>query len=308
VAAKVLTERALPPSEYSPAIWAELEDVVLGALAQDPDDRYPDMRSFAAALRRAVLQRGASTALVPLEPVAEPIAETSRPRHFTTRRLSEVDTALVPVVGAPGALVRVRGAATAGTVKRTRWRVIMPVAGLLSAAVLVLICAFSALAFTGNLSSVLRAVDAGYDMPSAGAGLPQLGSGSGPYGQDPTVTAGATATVAKRGWPWPVSSPTAIPTPTPAGKLQLLARDQSLNPCKRNGKDNAFTILYTGLQSTVTYTATASDSKVTLWPTSGTLQSGATSTVYASTSSASPGHITVTISSLSLSSTISYHC
>jgi hypothetical protein len=57
VAALVLTAPVVPPSVHNPAIWPELEQVVMKALAKDAADRFPDARSFAMALRRAVLQR-----------------------------------------------------------------------------------------------------------------------------------------------------------------------------------------------------------------------------------------------------------
>jgi hypothetical protein len=54
VAALVLTQPTLPPSQHNPAIWPELEAVVLRALAPEAADRYPDMRTFATALHLAV--------------------------------------------------------------------------------------------------------------------------------------------------------------------------------------------------------------------------------------------------------------
>ena len=63
VASLVLGGQFMPPSERNPLIWPALEHVVLRAMAADPDDRYPDMRTFALALREAVLHReGQATA------------------------------------------------------------------------------------------------------------------------------------------------------------------------------------------------------------------------------------------------------
>lgn len=53
VAALVLTEQVIPPSERNPEISPELEQVVMTALAKVPTQRYPDMRSFALALNAA---------------------------------------------------------------------------------------------------------------------------------------------------------------------------------------------------------------------------------------------------------------
>ena len=62
VAALVLTAPIVSPSERNPAVWPALDDVALTALAADADARYPDMRRFAMALRRAVLGKDASIA------------------------------------------------------------------------------------------------------------------------------------------------------------------------------------------------------------------------------------------------------
>lgn len=57
VAALVLTAPLQPPSQRNPAIWPQLDRVVQTALAKDAKDRYSDTRSFALALRKAVLER-----------------------------------------------------------------------------------------------------------------------------------------------------------------------------------------------------------------------------------------------------------
>jgi len=66
VAALVLTEPLMPPSARSPRIWPELEQVMLTALAREPDDRYPDARTFAMALRASVLHHGERAFTAPL--------------------------------------------------------------------------------------------------------------------------------------------------------------------------------------------------------------------------------------------------
>jgi serine/threonine-protein kinase len=64
VAALVRAARFDPPSARNPLIWPELDAVVLRAMASDPDARYQDTRSFALALRDAVMNHrgGAVTA------------------------------------------------------------------------------------------------------------------------------------------------------------------------------------------------------------------------------------------------------
>jgi len=71
VAALALTQPILPPSMHNPRVWPELERVVLLALATDPSARYQDMRSFAIALRQAVLSRATSG---PLPSTTGPLA------------------------------------------------------------------------------------------------------------------------------------------------------------------------------------------------------------------------------------------
>ncbi len=59
VAALVLTAPLMPPSERNSEIGPELEQVMLTALARDADDRYGDARSFAIALRQAMVAQNA---------------------------------------------------------------------------------------------------------------------------------------------------------------------------------------------------------------------------------------------------------
>ncbi len=57
VAARALTEAPLSPAKYNPALWPALANVILGAVASNPDQRYPDMSRLVEALRRAVVTR-----------------------------------------------------------------------------------------------------------------------------------------------------------------------------------------------------------------------------------------------------------
>jgi hypothetical protein len=97
VAARVLNDRVLPPSEYNPAIWPALEDVVLGALARDADDRYPDTRSFARALDRAVARhtpRGAGAVSGPVGSGAPtPLARSLSKKRLSGGHTGELDEA-----------------------------------------------------------------------------------------------------------------------------------------------------------------------------------------------------------------------
>jgi hypothetical protein len=57
VATLVLTAPLTPPAVRNPQIWPALEQAILTALAQRPEDRYQDAASLAAALREALSWR-----------------------------------------------------------------------------------------------------------------------------------------------------------------------------------------------------------------------------------------------------------
>jgi serine/threonine-protein kinase len=56
VAALVLTAPLMPPSKHNPNISRKLEATVMRALARQPEDRFPDARSFAEALAAAIAE------------------------------------------------------------------------------------------------------------------------------------------------------------------------------------------------------------------------------------------------------------
>jgi len=106
VVARVLTEAPVPPTSYNPTIWSELADVVLVAVASDPERRYPNMASLAEALRQAVLAKGAG-------PVAALPAR------------SPASTRLVPAAAGTSGHADIMPLATAGDVvvsTRRNWR------------------------------------------------------------------------------------------------------------------------------------------------------------------------------------------
>jgi serine/threonine protein kinase len=53
VATAVLRDEARPPSYYNHTLSGAVENVILMAMAKDPERRYPDMKAFALALRNA---------------------------------------------------------------------------------------------------------------------------------------------------------------------------------------------------------------------------------------------------------------
>jgi len=63
---QVIAGQVQPPSRFNPDVPEAMDRVVVRALAPNPDDRYPDINSFAAAL--------GSVSLVPAQP--EPVSTT----------------------------------------------------------------------------------------------------------------------------------------------------------------------------------------------------------------------------------------
>jgi serine/threonine protein kinase len=96
IAIKTLTERAIPPSALNPAIWPELEEVILGALSSDPQYRYPTMHSFASALHRAVLARTSQMGSSSIHP--SPGDRPSPRRHLADANTAAM-SALAPTIG-----------------------------------------------------------------------------------------------------------------------------------------------------------------------------------------------------------------
>jgi serine/threonine-protein kinase len=121
VAALVLTAPLMPPSAHTAEIWPELEAVVVTALASAPENRFPDMRSFALALRTALHKRpehqqGMAKLTVPaLQPLEErePGAGLRIAASVPVGRVPAVVPAVVPVAGARSSAYG--GAAAAGS-------------------------------------------------------------------------------------------------------------------------------------------------------------------------------------------------
>jgi len=79
IALKQVSEQALPPSAFNPAVTPELEGVVLQALAKDPVQRFADADAFIVALERAG-------------------------QHIEEQSPEQLTTAFVPVVAPNGTL------------------------------------------------------------------------------------------------------------------------------------------------------------------------------------------------------------
>ncbi len=199
VASLVLGGVITPPSERNPLIWPALEHVVLRAMSMEPDDRYPDMRTFALALREAVLHREGEA---------------------TVRRMTNVlrpDTGTMPLGAGVSTPRSTLGLAARTDAMRPTWRlgvregaprsgrsVLLAASGI--ALVIVLACALSGFAVLHGFTSPGSPVN--YGTPGGGASATATS----------TSTVFATATYGGPGvTPYPTFTPGGPPTPTAFG-------------------------------------------------------------------------------------------
>lgn len=247
VAALVLTAPLRPPSHLNPAIWPELDTVVVKALAKDANDRYPDTRSFALALRRAVLGRDASVhrytmpfgafdgstlaALRALAPAGETAGEAERQGTATSALADVVSVGAMAPVGRRTWRQRLQQKPAGGR----KMLLLASVVALL----LIAVCGGSSLALLSHLSG--SPIGTGIQSPFGGVTDTVPGqtpgststTGSGGTGagttahNSATATAGAaaTATATTEGTPAATPTdttgpgtptPTALPSPTPS--------------------------------------------------------------------------------------------
>lgn len=223
VAARALTEVPLPPSEHNPGIWPALDEVVLGAMASDPDQRYPDMSSLVEALREAALARGTGSA---------------RPVLPAPVRLPRRDEAVTVAGTAARAWQDQRGPTR---IKPARWLDTIKAGGrrramAMVAAAIVLVLALVASGAGGVLYALhtMAPTNAGFgsgtapatDMPTI---VPTGITTTGP-GVSPSVQAGHTPTVSAPGTGVPTPSPTAPgPTATPLLTPTMVVSADPLN-------------------------------------------------------------------------------
>jgi serine/threonine protein kinase len=124
VAARVLNDPIVPPSQLNPAIWPELDAVVMRALARDPADRYANAASMRDALQRVDQQyrsdmtisrgrNGGTTeteATIALPRTTLPVAPEGVPPPSAANdlpRLSAMESAPLPTVPQPAPSPRV---------------------------------------------------------------------------------------------------------------------------------------------------------------------------------------------------------
>jgi Protein kinase domain len=113
VAALALSAPIVPPAQRTPAVWPALDQVVLKALARETTNRYPDMRSFSAALEVALRHRTehktATTALPVLMMGTRLLAQLRGTGGKRAQRAAVVALAAVLLIGAAGSALVVLG-------------------------------------------------------------------------------------------------------------------------------------------------------------------------------------------------------
>jgi len=108
---QICHEEPRPPSEISTlGLTPALDSVIATALAKEPADRFPDARSFAAALRRASFASGADNSETTVINLAEVPLQAPATQVFDDATLATIERRLVRFVG-PMARILVRQAA-----------------------------------------------------------------------------------------------------------------------------------------------------------------------------------------------------
>lgn len=256
VAARVLTETPLPPANYNPAIWPELEEVVLVAIASDADRRYPDMSSLVEALRLAVLARGTSTSMSPMAALPARVPASTRPDVSTGAGVPQrMDT--MPVGGPAGVtwpdrrdLAMVTATHWGKPGRRRR-------ALLATAAAVVLVLALVA-SGAGGVLLALHAIT---------PATTNLSSPTPPATSMPTVRVENTPTVARKPTKTPIPSATATPLLTPTMvvsasplNFQPYQPDPTKAPTSCRAKQTLTNISAVDAQWTWTWTSTGTPS------------------------------------------------
>ena len=216
VAALVLTSPITPPAERNPAIWPALNDVVMVALSAEAGQRYPDMRRFAMALRRSVLEKDAGIAKLTMPartltgiPAMAAVAQAVGLSESRARKpaAAVAEWPARPRTGPLGDLPARPQASSSGGGKKALLiaaLVVVALVGIVGGSGLALINSFGGGGRAGN----------------NGGGVPIVGSGPGASATNTAVAAtqvaiDIAATSTAEGAPTPTPYPTATSTITP---------------------------------------------------------------------------------------------
>lgn len=191
VAALVLTEPVMPPSQRNNEISPEVEQVVMKALAKIPTQRYPDMRSFALALNAAA-RIGRATMRSLAGGWQRKTARIQTWHGTMGHATADATTDAFPASGSPVA---------SGFISRNRWMLILAA----SAIILASLCgggtlmALNGFPFGGASPASLSALSATQTARVA-AILTATPSPTETATPEPTATLAPTATVAPPTW------------------------------------------------------------------------------------------------------------
>jgi hypothetical protein len=279
VAALVLNEPVVPPSERTPDISPELEQVIMTALAKIPTRRYPDMHSFAVALN--VAARSGRTTMRSLA--------GGWPRK--TARIAwsrDVDGALADE--ATDSLLAVAPPMREGWMSRYRWLLLLGVAGILLAS----LCGGGTLmALNGFPFGASPASIAGPTATQTATPLPTETATT-----VPTATAAPTATTV-----------VVVPTATPKSTFLVFSPSPLVlvpsgfmcfgTQTIKNTSSQRLGWTWTSPQLSSSYTFSVNGAKAKVWPPTDTdpgVAPGATDTVLVRVSSCSskPTSLTIT--------------
>jgi serine/threonine protein kinase len=126
VAALVLTEPVMPPSQRNDEISPEIEQVVMKALEKIPTQRYPDMRSFALALNAAArIGRATMRSLAGgWQRKTARISTWHGTASTMSRATTDAPTGAIPMIGDP---------APPGFLSRNRWLLMLAASAIILA-------------------------------------------------------------------------------------------------------------------------------------------------------------------------------
>jgi serine/threonine-protein kinase len=111
---QVLQDPVVPPSQVRPGIPADIEAIVLQALAKDKSRRQPTASAFAKALE-AVIGKPATAKTIPAAvPAAAPAAAAKPARSFTKILFWAVVLIILSALAGVGVLALLRGGAVPG--------------------------------------------------------------------------------------------------------------------------------------------------------------------------------------------------
>ncbi len=267
VAAMALTASITPPSSQNQEIWPQLDVAVMTALAKDANERYPDARSFALALRAAIQSRNDPRTPKLTVPAYQPLVQdqdsmvlrlmASGPLREDGKVRAYLEDSTVSTGRELAVSPRHRPAGTEIDANPPRRRRM----GLLLALVALIV-------LVGTAGGGTLYILSGFSPPGvsflplgngaiAGPGATATSTAEGTPGATATSTAGRTGALAQTptsNAPTPIPGETATATPTPPSLV--LAPSQQLTLSKKSGGCSASQIVLNAGSNSVSWSWT----------------------------------------------------